>query len=145
MACVRMSINKTLGSDWCCDYSCSDTRAICDCHQTNNTLTKQYWWEGIFSDVVKWCCSCLTCTAYQGFGHRKPSHLKTLSVGFPFECEGVDMYLRHICEQLYGVIIIWFFAEYFTKWAEAYAVEEQTSEVIARLLVVCMSVKLLSN
>ena len=24
----RMSINKTLRSDWCCDYSCSDTNAI---------------------------------------------------------------------------------------------------------------------
>ena len=97
------------------------------------------------SDVVKWCCSCLTCTAYQGFGHKKPSPLKTLSVGFPYECEGVDTYLRHICQQLYGVIIIWFFAEYFTKWAEAYAIEDQTSEVMARLLVVCMSVKLLSD
>ena len=45
----------------------------------------------MFSDVVKWCCSCLTCTAYQGFGHRKPSLLKTISVGFQFECEGVDI------------------------------------------------------
>ena len=55
------------------------------------TLTQQYWWEGMFSDVVKWCCSCLICTAYQSFGHRKTSLLKTISVGFPFEREGVDI------------------------------------------------------
>ena len=35
-----------------------------------NTLAQQYWWEGMFSDVVKWCGSCLTRAAYQGFGHR---------------------------------------------------------------------------
>ena len=48
-----------------------------------NTLAQQYWWEGMFSDVVKWCRSCLTCAAYQGFGRRKPSPLKTISVGSP--------------------------------------------------------------
>ena len=57
-----------------------------------NTLA-QYWWEGMFSDVVKWCRSCLTCAAYQGFGHRKPSPLKTIQYlwGSPFECVGVDI------------------------------------------------------
>ena len=29
-----MPINEILQSDWCCDYSCSDTSAIRDCHQT---------------------------------------------------------------------------------------------------------------
>ena len=30
----KMLINEILRSDWCCDYSCSDTNAIHDCHQT---------------------------------------------------------------------------------------------------------------
>ena len=28
-----MPINEILQSDWCCDYSCSDTSAIHECHQ----------------------------------------------------------------------------------------------------------------
>ena len=31
---TKMLINEILQSDWFCDYSCSDTSAIDDCHQT---------------------------------------------------------------------------------------------------------------
>ena len=37
-----MPIDKILQSDWCCDYSCSGTSAICDCHQTL-ALHAQVW------------------------------------------------------------------------------------------------------
>ena len=103
----------------------------------------------MFSDVVKWCCSCLICAAYQGFGRRKPPPLKIISVGSPFECVCVD--ILEMPRTLRGNRYVIVFAEYFTKWADAYAVEDQTSETIARLLVdnvVCrhgVPVKLLSD
>ena len=37
----RMPINEILQSHWCCDYSCSDTSAICDCYQT---LVRAWVW-----------------------------------------------------------------------------------------------------
>ena len=70
-------------------------------------------------------------------------------MGSPFECVGVD--ILEMPRTLWGNRYVIVFAEYFTKWAEAYAVEDQTSETITRLLidnVVCrhgVPVKLLSD
>ena len=43
---LRMPINKILQSDWCCDYSCSDTSAIRDCHQTLALRALVWLWSG---------------------------------------------------------------------------------------------------
>ena len=51
----------------------------------------------------------------------------------PFERVGVD--ILEMPRTLRGNRYVVVFVEYLTKWVEAYAVEDQTSETIARLLI----------
>ena len=96
-------------------------------------LAQHYWWDGMFGDVVRWCRSCLTCAAYQGCGRRAKPPLQPIAVGAPFERVGVD--ILEMPRTLRGHRYVVVFVEYLTKWVEAYAVEDQTSETLARLLV----------
>ena len=96
-------------------------------------LAQHYWWDGMFGDVVRWCRSCLTCAAYHGCGRRAKPPLQPIPVGAPFERVGVD--ILEMPRTLRGHRYVVVFVEYLTKWVEAYAVEDQTSETLARLLV----------
>lgn len=98
-----------------------------------NTLSRLYWWDGMFGDVVRWCRSCLTCAAYQGCGQRAKPALQPIPVGAPFDRVGVD--ILEMPRTVNGNRYVVVFMEYLTKWVEAYAVADQTSETIAQLLV----------
>ena len=100
------------------------------------TLPQHLWWDGMFGDVVKWCRSCRTCTGYHGCGHRTKPPLQSIPVGAPFDWVGVD--ITEMPRKLRGNRYVVVFIEYLTKWVEAYAVEDQTSETRARLLVDCV-------
>ena len=80
-------------------------------------------------DVHRFCRSCLTCAAYRGAGRK----FKPLLRPIPVERVGVD--ILEMPRTLQGNRYIVVFMEYLMKWVEAYAVEDQTSETIARLLI----------
>ena len=82
---------------------------------------------------MRWCRSCLTCAAYQGCGQRLKPALQSIPVGAPFDRVGVD--IMEMPRTMNGNRYVVVFVEYLTKWVEAYAVEDQTSLTIARLLV----------
>ena len=96
-------------------------------------LAKRYWWQGMYVDVYSHCKSCLTCASYRGAGHRTRPPLKPLDVGGPFERIGVDILEMPKTERGNSYIVV--FMDYLTKWPEAYATSDQSSETIARLLV----------
>ena len=96
-------------------------------------LAKRYWWQGMYIDVYTHCKSCLTCASYRGAGYRTRPPLKPLDVGGPFERIGVDILEMPKTERGNSYIIV--FMDYLTKWPEAYAISNQSSETIARLLV----------
>ena len=97
------------------------------------TLSQHYWWDGMLTDILKQVRSCLTCAAYQGCGRRTKPPLQPIPVGAPFERIGVD--ILEMPQTLRGNRYIIVFMDYLTKWVEAYAVEDQTSETVARLLI----------
>ena len=43
-----------------------------------NTLPRVYWWEGVYSDVHRFCHSCLMCASHGGTGHRHKAPLRPL-------------------------------------------------------------------
>ena len=100
------------------------------------TLSRLYWWEGMYRDMLKHCQSCLTCATYRGTGRRYKAPLQPLPVGDPFDRVGVDILEMPLTTRGNRYVIV--FAEYLTKWVEAYASPDQTSETIARLLVDCI-------
>ena len=87
----------------------------------------------MYADVYSHCKSCLTCASYRGAGHRTRPPLKPLDVGGPFERIGVDILEMPKTERGNSYIVV--FMDYLTKWPEAYAIPDQSSETIARLLV----------
>ena len=94
-------------------------------------LVRRYWWKGMYSDVYKFCKSCLTCAAYRGGGRRLRPTLMSLPVGGPFERVGVD--LMEMPQTTLGNRYVIVFLDYLTKWVEAYPLADQTSETIARV------------
>jgi len=100
------------------------------------TQSQHFRWDGMFGDVVKWCRSCLTCAGYHRCGRRTKPPLQSIPVGAPFDRVGVD--IMEMPRTLRGNRYVVVFVEYLTKWVEAYAVEDQTSETLARLLVDCV-------
>ena len=98
-----------------------------------NTLSRMYWWEGMYSDVHRFCRSCLTCASHGGTGRRHKAPLRPIPVSGPFDQVGVDILEMPQTERGNRYVIV--FIDYLTKWVEAYATPDQTSETIARLLV----------
>ena len=98
-----------------------------------DTLTRSYWWDGMYRDVQRFARGCLTCAARGGTGRRHRAPLHPLPVSGPFERIGVDIMEMPQTERGNRYVIV--FADYLTKWVEACATQDQTSETIARLLV----------
>ena len=82
----------------------------------------------MYSDVHAHCRGCLTCTAYGGTGRRQKAPLKSIPVSGPFKRVGVDIMQMPQTERGNRYIIV--FMDYLTKWVEAFATEDQTSETI---------------
>lgn len=87
----------------------------------------------MYADVYKYCKGCLTCASYRGGGRRTVPPLRPIQVGEPFERVGVDILEMPLTEKGNRYVVV--FLNYLTKWVEAFALPDQTSESIARLLV----------
>ena len=96
-------------------------------------IRRYYWWKGIRSDVRRHCRACLTCASRRG--GRKPPRppLHPIPVGGPFHCLGVDVLQLPLTRNGNRYVVV--FADYLTKWIEAFPVPDQTAETIAKLLV----------
>ena len=96
-------------------------------------LRRYYWWKGIRSDIRHHCRGCLTCATRKG--GRKPTRppLHPIPVGGPFHCLGVDVLQLPLTRNGNRYVVV--FADYLTKWIEAFPVPDQTAETIAKLLV----------
>ena len=97
------------------------------------TLTKRYWWDGMYKDVHSHCRSCLTCATYQGTGRRTKPPLLPTPVGGAFHRVGVDIMELPLTNNGNRYAIT--FIDYLTKWVESFTCSDQTSETIAKLLV----------
>ena len=98
-----------------------------------NTLSRVYWWRGMYGDIYRFCRSCLTCASHGGKGRCHKAPLRPIPVSGPFDRVGVDIMEIPQTERGNRYVIV--FIDYLTMWVEAYATEDQTSETIARLLV----------
>ena len=100
--------------------------------KVHSELRKHYWWEGMRRDITQWTRACLTCATYQT-GRRVKPPLTPLPVSGAFDRIGVDVLQlpRTKRGNRYAVV----FVDYLTKWPEVFAVADQTSVTIARLLV----------
>ena len=78
-------------------------------------------------DVRVHCHSCLICATRKGTGGASHPPLQPIKVGGPFHCIGVQLPLTQDGSK--------YVVDYLTKWVEAFPVQNQTAETIAKLLV----------
>ena len=96
-------------------------------------LRRYYWWKGIRSDVRCFCRGCLACVTKKGGRSPPRPPLHPIPVGGPFNRLGVDVLQLPLTRNGNRYVVV--FADYLTKWVEAFPVPDQTAETIARLLV----------
>ena len=91
-----------------------------------------YWWHGMRADMRRFCRGCLNCASRKepGRGVRPP--LQPIPVKKPFHRVAVDVLQLPLTSRGNKYVV---FMDYFTKWVEAYAVPDQQTQTIARLLV----------
>ena len=92
-----------------------------------------YWWPGMKKDVTQRIKACLTCVTHH-LGLKVKPPLTPIPVGGAFDRFGVDILQlpETRCGNCYAVV----FGDYLTKWPEVFAVADQSSSTIAKLLVV---------
>ena len=98
-----------------------------------NLLRKMYWWDGMQADIRRYCRSCLICATRKGTGRASRPPLQPIPVGGPFHRVGVDV--LQLPKTLDGNCYVVVFADYLTKWVEAFPTSDQKAETIAKLFV----------
>ena len=96
------------------------------------TLSRHWWWEGMYQDVVTYCKNCPECAIVAGGGcqHRPP--LYPIPVQRPFQIVGVDLMELPLTQQGNRYVIV--FQDFFTKWPMVYPLPDQRSCHITRLI-----------
>jgi hypothetical protein len=99
-------------------------------YKTISRLKRYFWWPGYTKDIKLWCKECLICQQVKTGLGRKHAILKQLPVGFTLERVAADI-IGPLPETKKGNKYILVIMDYFTKWAEAIALSDQTAVTVA--------------
>ena len=97
------------------------------------SLLRHWWWRGMFQDTVDFARSCPECAIATGTGRRIKPPLKPIPVSRPFQILGIDVMDLPTTDRGNSHVVV--VQDLFTKWPFAFAVPDQKTERIARLLV----------
>ena len=97
------------------------------------TLSRTWWWDGMYQDVNRHCKTCPQCVMVTGAGRPGHPPLKPIPVSRPFQIMGIDiMDLPRTNQGNKHVIVV---QDFLTKWPFVFAVPDQKTHRIARLIV----------
>ena len=95
-------------------------------------IARNYWWKGMYADVARHVRSCAECQSCKGpVVHG--SEPQPIPVGGPFERIGID-FVGKLPNTRGGNAYVLVVTDYLTKWAEAFAVPNQSSDIVAQYL-----------
>jgi len=97
-----------------------------------NVLSSQWYWDGMYTDAVKFCRSCPQCAIVSGGERNRKQPLHPIPVQRPFQILGLDIMDLPVTEQGNKHIVV--FQDYFTKWPMVFAVPDQKTVRIVELL-----------
>ena len=95
-------------------------------------LKRAYYWKGMKQDVYQKCLSCVVCASVQGQERKIKPPLKSIQVGGPFECIGMDFKQMDVSHSgnRYALVL----QHYLTKWPEVYPVADRAAPIVAKCL-----------
>ena len=97
------------------------------------TLSRHWWWDGMYGDVVQQVKCCTECAIVCGGGKVGLPPLYPIPVQRPFQILAVDIMDLPATTQGNKHVIV--FQDYLTKWPMVYAIPDQKAQRIARILV----------
>ena len=98
----------------------------------NKRLSQYFYWPGMRADVHRKCLACVECASVQGQGNLGRPPLKSIEVGGPFECIGMDFLEMDAGKNGSKYALV--FQDYLSKWPEVYPVKHRKAETVARCL-----------
>ena len=103
--------------------------------KTLNRLKERYYGPGHYSDVQHWCADC---AARKSPSPRNRACLTSIKVGEPLQLVAIDILGTFPCSKRGNSYILVAGGggggDYFTRWMEAYAIENQEAVTVARVL-----------
>ena len=88
--------------------------------RTISKLRERYYWVNCQAKVKDWCKKCATCAGSNGPQRQPKAPMRQYNVGSPFERIAIDV-AGPFPESNQGNKYIVAVMDYFSKWAEAYA------------------------
>ena len=102
-------------------------------NKTIDQVGERYWWVSWRAFVRSSCKKCDSCAAKKPPRKTPQAPMKTYNVGAPLERVGIDV-MGPLPESERGNKYILVVGNYFTKWMEAYAIPNQETPTIAKVL-----------
>lgn len=102
--------------------------------RTIDSIKRRFYWPGMRNDIVRWCNSCELCARSKPGPGLGRNELQQFKITEPLQCIAIDIFgplpVRNNSNQYIMVI-----GDYFTKWKEAFAIENHTALTVADRLV----------
>eukprot|EP00731_Ephydatia_muelleri_P002128 Em0001g2128a len=97
-------------------------------------LKERFYWPGHWNDVQNWCNTCAACISRKTPAPKQRASLQSILVGQPMQLVAVDI-LGPLPESGNGNSFILVVGDYFTRWMEAYPIQNQEAVTVAQKLV----------
>ncbi|VDK38648.1 unnamed protein product [Taenia asiatica] len=98
--------------------------------------SKRYWWPSLTADVLDFCRTCITCSSFKKPHSTAFAPLLPMPAGFPVKRVGIDI-MGPLSFTKRGNRYILVMVDYFTKVAEAEAMQSQDAETVASTFFNC--------
>ena len=102
--------------------------------KTIERIAKNYWWPNMAEEIRNWVRECQVCQVHDRRKKGQRATLKPITAERPFELVGMDI-LSCLKPSKEGNRHIIVFTDYYTKWAEAYAIPDMEAHTVAKVLV----------
>ncbi|GFX93633.1 retrovirus-related Pol polyprotein from transposon 412 [Trichonephila clavipes] len=101
--------------------------------KTLQKVHEHFYWNNVWSDVEKCCCTCDPCAARKGPRKRTRGRLQLYNVEASFERIAFDILgpLPRSSDGNNNILVV---MDYFTKWPEAYPNSDQEVSTAAEVL-----------
>ena len=102
--------------------------------KTLGKVRERFFWPYYRRDVERWCKNCEQCGSRKGPQRKQRGPMKQFIVGAPLERIAVDV-LGPLPVSEKGNKYLLIVGDYFTKWVEAYPLENRRADMVAEVLV----------
>ena len=97
-------------------------------------MKERFFWPGYSQAVKEWCLTCESCAARKAPIPRRRGPLQNIKAGYPLQLVAVNI-MGPFPNTKNGNSYILVASDYFTRWAEAYAMPNQEAVTVATKLV----------